>query len=109
MEYDVDQCVSTGQLESIRSLRYDQSAIPQFVTLLPLNLLSELHLDTFEDVLLIIDNQLKVKLLDVNSGSILFTILGPIFGENLSQIKVFVSFLCIFSKCQFKAFQKKNA
>lgn len=93
VEYDVDHALSTGQLVTIRSTRYDQSSIPRFVSLLPIDILPILNLHGYEDVLLITDNQMKIKLLDANSGSILFTFLGPIFGGYLNNWLVNFLFL----------------
>lgn len=85
VEYDVDHALSTGQLDIIRSIRYDQSSVPRFVTLLPIDILPLLKLEGYEDILLITDNQLKIKILDANTGSILFTFLAPVFGGYINK------------------------
>lgn len=39
-------------------------------------------------MLLIADNEMKLKILDIDTGTILFTFLGPLFGQPISSIKV---------------------
>lgn len=88
IQYDVEQSITDGGLLVSRRIRYEQSSIPESVTLVPTEILTLLNLSSFEDVLLITDNQLKFKLIDVNSGNVLSTYLGPVFGGYVTQFKV---------------------
>lgn len=87
VEYDLDQSITQGRLDIISSYRYDQSALPTSVTYIPPSLLTKLGINTLEydSVLLITDQDMKMKLVDCNTGSILFTFLGPIFGAPIKH------------------------
>ncbi|XP_063697731.1 cilia- and flagella-associated protein 251-like [Culicoides brevitarsis] len=92
VEYDLDQSITQGRLDILSSYRYDQNAVPTSVTYIPPSLLMKLGINTLEydSVLLITDTDMKIKLVDCNSGSILFTYLGPIFGAPIQQCCFFI-------------------
>lgn len=89
IEYDLDQSITQGRLDILSSFRYDQSSLPTSVTYIPPSLLTKLGINTLEydSVLLITDLEMKMKLVDCNTGSILFTFLGPIFGGPITHSK----------------------
>lgn len=97
VEYDLKTSLKSSSLDIIRRIRYDQTAIPTAVSLVSRELISTIlalgknTLD-FEFVLLIADHEMKLKFVDIDSGTVLFTFLAPLFGQPISSIEVHTDF-----------------
>lgn len=91
VEFDIEISVGNGRLDAANVFWYDQTPA-KAVKLLPQEILSLFGVSTvvYESVLLISDDQLKVKLVDYNSGMVLGTFLGPLFGGRMYNINVSV-------------------
>lgn len=89
VEFDIEMSVSNGRLEAANMFWYDQ--VPaKAVRVLPQDILAMFGLSSavYESALMVCDDKMKIKVVDYNSGTILFTFLGPMFGGQMRHLNV---------------------